>query len=288
MKALVVEGGAMRGIFASGVLDAFMRKHYNPYHFSIGVSAGVSNLVGYLAHQPKRSYHVITKLATDKRFLNPARFVKGGHLVDVKWLIEESNHRYPLDIEKVRHANPMLATTTNINTGNADYYQLDLDNLERILEATCALPIAYKTVPCFSGGCYTDGGVADSIPVKEAYRRGAKDITVILSHPISYEMPAPKFGWLMQKVLADYPHVASALAKRAENYNQSLEFIRYPPTDAIVRVIAPPEQFAVQRLTKNKRILEHGYQMGLEAGEQHLQIQQGIHGLTDENCHFCI
>ncbi|MFA0098674.1 patatin family protein, partial [Vibrio splendidus] len=62
-----------------------------------GVSAGVSNLVGYLSHAPKRSYDVITTMATDKTFFNPARFAKGGNLVDVKWLWNESNQRYPLD-----------------------------------------------------------------------------------------------------------------------------------------------------------------------------------------------
>ncbi|MFA0196886.1 patatin-like phospholipase family protein, partial [Vibrio artabrorum] len=65
-KALIVEGGAMRGIFAAGVLDAFMQDDFLPYDFAIGVSAGASNLIGYLSHAPKRSYHVITTMATDK------------------------------------------------------------------------------------------------------------------------------------------------------------------------------------------------------------------------------
>ncbi|EKO3989411.1 patatin family protein, partial [Vibrio fluvialis] len=84
--ALVVEGGAMRGIFASGVLDSFMDFNYRPYDFVMGVSAGASNLVGYLSHQPLRSYQVITNLATSKDFYNPGRFLRGGSLVDVRWL----------------------------------------------------------------------------------------------------------------------------------------------------------------------------------------------------------
>ena len=96
-RALIVEGGAMRGIFASGVLDAFMSSEFKPYDFAIGVSAGASNLLGYLSNQPKRSYNVITELATTKRFFNPKRFLKGGDLVDVNWLWQESNQRYPID-----------------------------------------------------------------------------------------------------------------------------------------------------------------------------------------------
>ncbi|KXI24458.1 patatin-like phospholipase family protein [Photobacterium sanguinicancri] len=286
-SALIVEGGAMRGIFASGVLDAFMEEDFLPYDFAIGVSAGASNLVGYLSHAPLRSFNVITTMATDRAFFNPARFAKGGNLVDVKWLWEESNNRYPFDSDKLFSTIPLYAAVTNIDTGNADYYQVKPNTLSKIIEATTALPIAYRETPCFSGGCYTDGGVADSIPVKEAYRQGARDITVILSHPLSYEMKPAKYPWLLKKLLSRYPNIAESMAVRASNYNQSLNFIRNPPSDAQIRVIAPPEDFAIKRLTMDKALLNTGYEMGKKAGEEHLAIQRGSYGLHDENCHFC-
>ncbi len=270
MKALVVEGGAMRGIFASGVLDGFMEYDYRPFDLAIGVSAGSSNLIGYLAYQPKRSVQVITQIATDKQFFNPARFLRGGDLIDVKWLIEESNRRFPVDTDTLFSGIPMLAAATNIATGKADYYRLNPDNLNKVVEASCALPIAYKSTPCFSGGCYTDGGVADSIPVKEAYRRGAREITVILSHPLSYVMPKTRSPWIMKKLFARYPQVAEAMVKRAENYNASLDFIRNPPEDTTVNVIAPPEDFAVKRLTMKQPLLKQGYEMGVEAGREYV------------------
>ncbi|EAS41151.1 patatin-like phospholipase family protein, partial [Photobacterium profundum] len=274
-SALIVEGGAMRGIFASGVLDAFMSDNYQPYDFAIGVSAGASNLVGYLSNAPLRSFNVITTMATDKTFFNPIRFAKGGNLVDVKWLLDESNQRYPLNCNHLFSNIPLYAAVTNIDTGSADYYQIKPGTLSTIIEATTALPIAYRETPCFSGGCYTDGGVADSIPIKEAYRRGARDITVILSHPLSYQMKATKYPWLMKRLLSQYPNIAESMLVRAKNYNQSLDFIRNPPNDATVRVIAPPESFAVKRLTMNKAVLREGYNMGKTAGEEHLSIISG-------------
>ncbi len=286
-KALIVEGGAMRGIFASGVLDDFMEDDYLPFDFAIGVSAGASNLVGYLSQAPKRSYNVITTMATDKTFFNPTRFARGGNLVDVKWLWEESNRRYPINCENLFDSIPMFAALTNIETGHADYYQVKPTSLSNIIEATTALPIAYRETPCFSGGCFTDGGVADSIPVREAYRRGARDITVILSHPLSYQMKPAKYPWLLKRVLSKYPNIAESMLVRASNYNQSLDFIRHPPKDATIRVIAPPENFAVKRLTMNKDALNDGYNMGRIAGREHLEIQNGTYGLHEENCHFC-
>lgn len=288
MKAIVVEGGAMRGIFAAGVLDHFLANDYNPYDLAIGVSAGASNLVSFLAKQPRRSYQVITHLATDAQFYSPKRFLKGGNLVDVKWLVHHSEQAYPLDKKTLFGNTPLLATTTNVATGKADYYAVTPTNLEQVLEATCALPIVYKETPCFSGQCYTDGGVADSIPVIEAYQRGAKEITVVLSHPLSYQMPERRSALLFKGLLKRYPMIGQAMAERAKRYNQSLEFIRRPPRDAIVRVIAPPESFAVKRLTMDRALLEQGYNIGQEEGKKHLASRQGFYGLTQENCHFCV
>nr|WP_202436437.1 patatin family protein [Vibrio eleionomae] len=268
--ALVVEGGAMRGIFASGVLDAFMEQDYQPFDLAIGVSAGASNLVGYLAHQPKRSFEVITRLATSAEFFNLRRFIHGGDLVDVRWLIDASNQQYPVDTQTLFDHTEFLAAATNVNTGHADYYRINSDNLADVLEATQALPIVYRHTPCFAGDCYTDGGVADSIPVREAYRRGARDITVILSHPADYTMGKTKNGWLLRRLLSRHPKLADSLMHRAENYNASLEFIHHPPKDATVHVIAPPSHFAVKRLTMKKPILDEGYRMGVVAGRNWL------------------
>ena len=287
-KAIVVEGGAMRGVFASGVLDAFLEQDYKPFDFAIGVSAGASNLIGYLTDYPHRSINVITKLATSKRFFDPTRFLKGGDLIDVKWLFEESNRLYPVDEAKLFEGIPFLAATTNVNTGKADYYRVNRHNFHNAMEATTALPIAYKHTPCFSGGCYTDGGVADSIPVREAHRRGARDITVILSHPLAYEKKPVKTLWLMKKLFAEHPQMAEAMLRRSENYNESLDFIRNPPKDTHIRVIAPPDEFSVQRLSMRQSVLLEGYEMGLEAGRAHLTNRAGEHGLDRENCHFCI
>ncbi|MCG9608724.1 patatin family protein [Vibrio harveyi] len=287
-KAIVVEGGAMRGVFASGVLDAFLEQDYKPFDFAIGVSAGASNLIGYLTDYPHRSINVITKLATSKRFFDPTRFLKGGDLIDVKWLFEESNRLYPVDEAKLFEGIPFLAATTNVNTGKADYYRVNRHNFHNAMEATTALPIAYKHTPCFSGGCYTDGGVADSIPVREAHRRGARDITVILSHPLAYEKKPVKTPWLMKKLFAEHPQMAEAMLRRSENYNESLDFIRNPPKDTHIRVIAPPDEFSVQRLSMRQSVLLEGYEMGSEAGRAHLTNLAGEHGLDRENCHFCI
>jgi predicted patatin/cPLA2 family phospholipase len=56
-SALVVEGGAMRGIFACGVLDVFMEQAFNPFDLAIGCSAGGCILASHLAGQRGRNLH---------------------------------------------------------------------------------------------------------------------------------------------------------------------------------------------------------------------------------------
>ena len=187
MKAIVVEGGAMRGIFAAGVLDAYIETDFFPYEFAIGVSAGTSNLANYLSRQQKRSYDVITKLATKKQFFNPVRFIKKGHLIDIQWLLKESERVCPLNKKQLFSSIPLFTSITNVATGKAEYHQLDHRNITYLLEATSAMPIAYRSTPCTLHSCHADGGISDSIPVIEAYKRGAKDITVIFGHRQSFK-----------------------------------------------------------------------------------------------------
>jgi len=286
-KALVVEGGAMRGVFASGVLDAFLDKEHNPYEAAFGVSAGASNLIGFLSQQPKRSIEVITKMATTKDFFNIRRAISGGSLADVKWLWDQSKLAYPIDNQTLFAAIPLYVAVTNIKNGQAEYHKITPNNIDNVMEATAALPMIYKDTPCFDNQCYTDGGVADSIPVMEANRNGFKDITVVLSRPLSFKMKPVKHPRIVNALFSDNPRLVQAMLLREKRYNASIEFIRNPPPGVTVRVIAPPSNYNVKRLTMDKRKLMNGYNMGKNEGFKHIMALQNLAGLDEENCHFC-
>ena len=271
--ALIVEGGAMRSIFASGVLDAFLEKKYQPFDFAIGVSAGATTLMGFLSGQAKRSQRIILDHSRRREFINFFRFSHGGHLTDIEWLWNCSQHDWPLDmIQYQKNAIPLWVTTTNIETGLAEYTQVDSENVKESMIATCALPIAYKDYPLLNGIQMSDGGIADSIPVLEAYRRGAKKITVILSQPLGYRKKDSSLHWPIQSSLHGHQVLANAMLHRAEYYNKTLDFLSHPPSDCDITIIAPTEQFTVGRLTRNRRKLEQGYLMGKKIGYDLLSI----------------
>jgi len=122
--------------------------------------------VGY---KPNNDQFIITDYSCRPEFINLARFIKGGHLFDLDWLWQETVREIPLNTDEFSQS---LYDFYIVATGNEMVEQL---------KASCAIPIAYRDYPTINGIAMTDGGIADSIPVKKAYEMGASEITVILS-----------------------------------------------------------------------------------------------------------
>jgi predicted patatin/cPLA2 family phospholipase len=271
-RALVVEGGAMRGIFAAGVLDAFMERNHHPFHRTYGVSAGATNLVGYLSGDHGRSRQIITDHACQPDFIDWKRFARGGHLCDVGWLWQQSFKDVPLSLGNFLTGKTELwVNTTSAETGQPCYFLVDEQNLHDVVTASCSIPIAYREYPKVNGEPMTDGGLADAIPVVKAYEDGAREITVVLSRPAGYRKKPQKFPFVPKRLFRDYPALAEASLRRAERYNATLSFIENPPNDCTIDVVAPSSAFAVGRLTRNPKLLDDGYEDGHRAGLAYLE-----------------
>lgn len=268
-QALIVEGGAMRGIFAAGVLDYFQQHQYYPFDMVVGVSAGATSAAGYLAGNAERNRRIILRMATQKDFFSPLRFVMKGHMTDVKWLWCEARERYPISADTFARQAPLVVAVTNMHTGQAEYHQATVENMDALMEATCALPLVYRTPPQLAEDYYVDGGVADAIPVQYAYEQGYKDITVILSQPWGYQKSEEKAPWMTDKMFADYPALVDTIHQRSSVYNKTLAFIANPPADCTINVIVPPADFPVKRLTMNKAKLLKGYRMGRHCAQDY-------------------
>lgn len=269
--ALVVEGGAMRGIFAAGVLDAFLAQGRTVFDHCIGVSAGAVNLAAFLAGQRGRNRSVITDYSCRPEFISLARFVRGGHWLDLDWLWAITIRECRLDLARFA-ANPVPLTVvaTRVSDGQAAYLKGNAAELEQQIKASCSVPLVYRDFVRIGGEAMTDGGVADSIPVRHAYEQGAREITVVLSRPLGYRKRAPRLPALHRYLLRETPALARASLSRHQSYNDAIDFIRQPPADCRIRVIVPPAGFRVGRMTTDKGRLEQGYQMGWQAALDYL------------------
>ncbi len=270
--ALVVEGGAMRGIFAAGVLDEFLAQQYQPFTSYFGVSAGATNVAAYLCKQATRNYKVITDYSCRPEFINLPRFVKGGHLFDLDWLWQETVREIPLNTDEFSQSpHDFYIVATAIESGQAHYLQATGSEMVEQLKASCAIPIAYRDYPKINNIAMTDGGVADSIPVKKAYEMGASEITVILSQPLGYRKKDVKVAWLTKQLYKNTPALAQASLQRSKNYNSSIDFLHNAPPDCKINIIAPPAGFKVGRTTKNRALLDIGYQMGINEAKAYIR-----------------
>ncbi|MFT6423257.1 MAG: putative patatin/cPLA2 family phospholipase [Thalassolituus sp.] len=270
--ALIVEGGAMRGIYSAGVLDEFISADFYPFDWCFGVSAGASNAAAYLGKKHGRNYQVITDYCRRPEFKSVRRFFTGGHLIDIDWLWDVTERELDLGLDEVnKHKGKFLVVLTDAETAEPAYIAPEVDEVFQAVKCSAAMPIAFRNRVSLRGRDWLDGGVADSLPVKEAYRRGARKIVVIRSNPASYRKQAYRLRHLFPMIMRQYPAAAKRLQQRHIEYNESLDFIRNPPADCEVIEMCPPESFSAGQFTTDLDILDDAYRMGQEDGQQFLQ-----------------
>ncbi|HON58048.1 MAG TPA: patatin family protein [Smithella sp.] len=266
-KALVVEGGGMRGVFAAGVLNAFGSAGFDPFDLYLGVSAGACNLASHLAGQNDRNFDIIERYSIDGRFINWKRFLRGGHLMDLDWLWDITIREYRLDLKKIfeklhRQNKICVIVATSVATGKAVYLEPDEETLEYYLKVSSSLPFFYRRFLEVHSEKMTDGGVADSLPVREAIRRGATEITVIRTRPSRYVKKKTAFSLLYPLIFRNYPLFAEAMKKRPEVYMEAVRLIQRPPAGIRVFEIAPPPHMDIGRITTDIGALKAAYQLG--------------------------
>ncbi|HVW30150.1 MAG TPA: patatin family protein [Polyangiaceae bacterium] len=261
--AIVVEGGAMRGVFAVGALDLFMERGFHPFDLAIGVSAGACNLASHLAGQEGRNRRAYFELMTTRRFIDPWRALRGGSVVDLDWLWDSLAQRDPLNVERVL-GNPteFVVVGTSSSTGRAVYLRPDAANMFDVLKASCALPMLYRGTITLSGDGVIDGGVADPIPVEEAYRRGARRILVVRSRPASYVKKPRLENHLVGAMLRHRPKLIEAVHGSPAQYRRAVEFIHSPPKDCTILQLAPSDMLATTRTTRDTAKLKLDYELG--------------------------
>jgi predicted patatin/cPLA2 family phospholipase len=269
-KALVVEGGGMRGIFAAGVLDTFMHERFNPFDLFIGVSAGAVSLASYLSGQYQRYYRLSTGPMQKKEFISLARFLAGGHFMDLDWLWDFSSTHDPLDVRMAvcNKSRDFLVGVTDVQSGNPLFIRPDAATLLDTLLASSALPIMYRGFVKLDGRLVADGGVASPIPVKEAYRRGARSIVVIRTRATNQSK-----GWFMDSLLAmlflrGHPVLSSQIRRLHRVYQDAVQFIHNPPGDARIFEITPPLRLRSTRIRSGHEFLKADYEMGRRVGSQ--------------------
>jgi len=265
--ALVVEGGAMRGIFAAGVLDQFIEEEFNPFHSVIGVSAGAVNASAYLSKQKGRNFKMFTDYSLRPEYISWKKFLRGGHLLDLDWSWDITSRELPVDTDALFASNIDFEIGITMNSdGRSVFIKPDADNISHVMKASCTVPLFYRNFLEIDKQIVSDGGVSAPIPIRRAVETGASKIMVIRSRPNSFRMKKGMELKLGRFLFRKHPGLVKALQKRADNYNASIDFIQNPPQNLQIVDICPPETFKTKRFTQDYHILVNDYELGRKMG----------------------
>lgn len=264
---LVLEGGAMRGLFTAGVIDVMMENGID-FDGLVGVSAGSSFGCNFKSRQPGRALRYNLRFCKDPRYMGLRSLLSTGDLVGAEF----AYHTLPLELDIFDCAtfekNPIEfhLVCTDVNSGEPVYYRMDkvdYDSLEW-LRASASMPIVTRPVRVADGHLLLDGGISDSIPLEYFQHQGFGRNVVVLTQPIDYrKRPASK--WLFKLFMRRYPKIAEAMARRHEMYNAQLDFVHSQARQGTAFVIAPSQPLPIGRVEMNPEKMRSVYAMGRQA-----------------------
>ncbi len=190
------------------------------------------------------------------------------------WEQTIANYRLNLKylFENLRAKNKeYFVVATSMKTGEALYLQPDEDTLEDYLKISSSIPIFYRNILKAAGEPATDGGIADSIPVRHAFELGATSITVLRTRPSDYVKKQSRLAFIFSFYFRKYPRLVEKFKKRAYNYMESVEFIHNPPDGTRITELAPPSNSGLSRTTQNEAALRANYAAGIEHGNKFMK-----------------
>lgn len=261
---LVLEGGAMRGLFTCGILDVFMEQGIE-FNAAVGVSAGACFGCNIKSRQPGRALRYNLRFANDKRYCSVQSLFKTGDIYNADFCYRQLPDELDLfDYETLKN-NPMefYMAVTDIKTGKPVYPKLTDGNRKELqwMRASASMPLVSKPVE-IDGGEYLDGGMTDSIPLQFLESVGYKRNVVILTQPRSYVKTPNKLMWLMRILLCKYSKLLDAMANRHNMYNDETRYVFEQEKQGKVLVLCPEEPLGISRTEKNTAELQRVYDMG--------------------------
>lgn len=283
-KGLVLEGGAMRGLFTSGILDVMMEAGIEPDGL-IGVSAGAAFGCNYKSRQPGRALRYNKRFARDKRYCSWLSWWKTGDLYNAEFGYHIIPTQYDIFDDKAFEENPMefYAVCTDVETGKAVYKKLEKSTPLTYdwIRASASMPLASKVVE-LEGMKVLDGGVADSIPLQYFESIGYDRNVVILTQPDGFVKEHNKLMPLMRIALRKYPKMIEAMDKRHIMYNKELVYVYEAEMAERALVIRPEKPLPIGHISHDPDEMQRVYDIGRAMGERYIDRILAFYG--NHNC----
>ena len=269
---LILEGGAMRGIFSAGVMDVMME---NGIRFDgiVGVSAGAAFGVNYKSGQIGRAIRYNAKYCHDKRYCGIGSLLKTGNLFNTDFCYGEVPLKLDIfDFDAFeKDPTPLYITCTDVESGKPVYHEYTGRNDHGFdwIRASASLPLVSQIVE-IDGAKLLDGGISDSIPVAYFESIGYTKNVVILTQPQNYRKEKNRMLTLIRMKYRKYPNLIKALENRHLMYNAELDLIAKQEKRGELFVIRPDSSLPVKRAEKDPAKLKACYEIGRQTAEKEL------------------
>ena len=269
-KGLVLEGGAMRGLFTAGIIDVMMEHGVWPDGL-IGVSAGAAFGCNMKSRQVGRAIRYNKRFARDSRYSGVRSLLTTGDYFNAQFAYHVVPHKYDIFDNQAFEENPMefVAVCTDVETGQPVYKRLDHCDEDTYdwIRASASMPLCSRVV-CLEGYKLLDGGVSDSIPLEYAEQQGYERNVVILTQPLGYRKHHTRLMPLMRIGLRKYPLMVEAMDRRYLMYNRQLDYVAEAERQGRCLVIRPDEKLPIGHVCHNPEQMERVYQTGRQMGER--------------------
>jgi predicted patatin/cPLA2 family phospholipase len=277
---LVLEGGALRGLFSVGVFDVLTEHGIMPDGI-VGVSAGAAFGCNIKSHQPGRPLRYNKLMAHEWRYCSLRSLIKTGDLFGGDFCYHYMPNNIDLLDAATYNADPIefYAVCTDLTTGNAVYkllMKIDYE-AEEWFRASASMPLCSKIVE-INGQKLLDGGITDSIPLKFMQSKGYARNIVVLTQPLGYEKKQNRFLPLIKIVYRKYPEFIDAVSRRHEMYNEQLRYVAEQEEKGNIIVIRPPEKLPLEHITHDPDLMQRVYDIGRETAETMLPAITSWHG----------
>ena len=271
-RGLILEGGAMRGLFTAGIIDVMMEHDVWPDGI-VGVSAGAAFGCNYKSRQPGRAIRYNKRFAKDARYSGLRSLLSTGDYFNAEFAYHIVPREYDLFDNKAFDANPLefVCVCTDVETGQPVYKPLNQcsETTYDWIRASASMPLCSRVV-CLEGYKLLDGGVSDSIPLEWAETNGYERNVVILTQPRGYRKQRTRLMPLMRIGLRKYPNMVEAMDKRYLMYNRQLDYVAEAERQGRCLVIRPDEKLPIGHVSHNPQQMERVYQIGRQAGLQYI------------------
>lgn len=261
---LVLEGGAMRGMFTAGVLDVIMEQGIEVDGI-IGVSAGAAFGCNYKSRQKGRALRYNMRYCDDKRYCGIGSLIKTGNLFGAEFCYGEIPEKLDIFDTETFAANPMefYVVATDVETGEPVYHRCQRGDQEDMdwIRASASMPGVSKPVE-LEGKKLLDGGIVDPIPLKFFQQLGYERIVVVLTQPRDFIKPRASALPAMKWLLRDFPAVYRAMEQRHHVYNRETAYVRTREKRGEILVIRPEKKLPIHRVEHDPNRLKAVYEIG--------------------------